>query len=161
MHQHTCIPLGIHSVAIPRSAVAVTGERDNDLSKSIKRLVPKGKLFLELTCATDHKYAQQGYRRYSSMHSEPWNGWGVIRQLHSGPYRNLQTMENWVHSSLHFEESGTAERCFVQLKMWFPVLRYTVTVDLQKVTSVSLITCCVVLHNVAKYWHCGWAQRMR
>jgi len=45
--------------------------------------------------------------------------------------------------------------------MWFPVLRYTVTVDLQKVTSVGLITCGVVLHNVAKYWHCGWAQRIR
>jgi len=46
-----------YSVAIPRSPVAVTGERDNDPSKSIKRLVPKGKVFLELTCATDHEYA--------------------------------------------------------------------------------------------------------
>jgi hypothetical protein len=71
-----------YSVAIPRSPVAVTGERDdvlspdysrilykhsgddqtkdqtkgdNDPSKSIKLLVPKGKLFLELTCATDHE----------------------------------------------------------------------------------------------------------
>jgi len=150
-----------YSVAIPRSPVAVTGERDNDPSKSIKLLVPKGKLFLELTWATDHEYAQ-GYRRYSSMHSEPWNGWGwFVSFIYSWPYRNLQTMENWVYSSLYSEESVIAERCFVQLKMWFPVLRYTVRVDLQKVTSVGLITCCFVLQSVTKYRHCGWAQRIR
>ena len=140
----------VYSAAIPRSPVAVTCERDNDPSKSIKCLVRKGKVLRAITCAKNHKYVDRGYRRYSFMHSYPMKLGEVIHRLHSLPYRNLQSMENWVHSSLHSMESVTAERCFGQLKLWFPVLRYTVTVDLQNVTSV--INCWVVLHKVPNFY---------
>lgn len=160
MHQYTCIPLHIQllyrAVQWLSLVNAIMTLRNSSNAWSLRKGTPRANLRNKPLWIRTTRIPKVQLHAFWTMKRVE-----VFHQLHSWPYRNLQTMENWVYSSLHSEESVIAERCFVQLKMWFPVLRYTVTVDLQNVISIGLITCCVVLHNVAKYWHCGWAQRMR
>jgi len=54
MHQYTCIPLHI---------------------KLLYRAVQWLSLVNAIMTLRNPSNAQQGYRRYRSMHSEPWNGW--------------------------------------------------------------------------------------
>lgn len=64
---------------------------------------------------------------------------------YSNPVNDLQRHFNKIYA----RERVIIERCFGQVKKRFPILHYKVRTALQTVPSV--IICCFVLHNVAKY----------
>ena len=65
------------------------------------------------------------------------------------PWRNPVTLEQRHYNKIFCKERVIIERCFGQLKARFPVLQYKVRSKIEKVPSI--ITCCVVLHNIAKF----------
>jgi hypothetical protein len=52
-------------------------------------------------------------------------------------------------NQVYAAERVVIERCFGQVKRRFPTLQYTVRVKLEAVPTV--IVCCFILHNKAKY----------
>lgn len=64
---------------------------------------------------------------------------------YSNPVDNVQRHFNKIYA----KERVIIERCFGQVKKRFPILHYKVRTALHTVPSV--IICCFVLHNIAKY----------
>lgn len=76
------------------------------------------------------------------------DGYGIEPWLMT-PYRNPVEPMQRAYNRLFKRERVIIERCFGQLKRRFPILQYTCRVLSQKIPSI--IICCFVLHNVAKY----------
>ena len=75
-------------------------------------------------------------------------GYGIMPWLLT-PFKNPDTPEEKLYNKVFTKERVIIERCFGQLKRRFPILHYKVRVALHK--AASIIICCFVLHNVAKY----------
>lgn len=67
------------------------------------------------------------------------------------PYRNAVQNSHKNFNRLLKKERVIIERCFGQLKRRFPILQYVCRVAASNVPTI--IVCCFVLHNVAKYLH--------
>lgn len=76
------------------------------------------------------------------------DGYGLEPWLMT-PFRNPNNALERAYNRLFKKERVIIERCFGQLKRRFPVLKYMCRVKLEKVPSI--IICCIVLHNIAKY----------
>lgn len=66
------------------------------------------------------------------------------------PWRNPVTPAQQHYNNIFCRERVTIERCFGQLKARFPILQYKVR-STKMETIPSIIICCVVLHNIAKW----------
>jgi hypothetical protein len=58
-------------------------------------------------------------------------------------------MEERVYNNLQYEECVISDRGFGKLKQRFPALHYRMRVDREE--DPSVITSCVILHNVVHY----------
>ncbi|XP_022906051.2 putative nuclease HARBI1 [Onthophagus taurus] len=76
------------------------------------------------------------------------DGYGLEPWLMT-PFRNPNNESERTYNRLFKKEKVIIERCFGQLKRRFPILKYMCRVKLERVPSV--IVCCIVLHNIAKY----------
>ncbi|KAK7871143.1 hypothetical protein R5R35_013361 [Gryllus longicercus] len=65
------------------------------------------------------------------------------------PYQNPTTPEQTAFNRVFKTERVVIERCFGQLKRRFPILQSRIRLSTEKVPSVIL--CCCILHNIAKY----------
>lgn len=74
-------------------------------------------------------------------------GYGVIPWLMT-PFRNPDTPAEQSYNRLH-KERIIIERCFGQLKQRFPILHHKIRLATEKIPRV--ITCCFILHNIAKH----------
>jgi hypothetical protein len=63
------------------------------------------------------------------------------------PFRNPVIQEQHSYNKLHCRERGIIERCFGQLKQWFPILQNKMRLSSKQIPSI--ICCCFVLHNIA------------
>ncbi|CAH1977742.1 unnamed protein product [Acanthoscelides obtectus] len=64
------------------------------------------------------------------------------------PFRNPTPGAEINYNKLLKQERAIIERCFGQLKRWFPILQYVCCVKWENV--LKIIIACIVLHNVAK-----------
>ena len=65
------------------------------------------------------------------------------------PYRNPTQEKHLAYNRLLKKQRVIIERCFGQLKRRFPILQYICRISLANVPSI--IVCCFILHNVAKF----------
>jgi hypothetical protein len=65
------------------------------------------------------------------------------------PWRNPITPEQQDSNNIFKRERIVIERCFGQLKSRFPILQYKIRNKIENIPSI--IICCVVLHNIAKF----------
>jgi hypothetical protein len=65
------------------------------------------------------------------------------------PWRNPITPEQQNSNNIFKRERIVIERCFGQLKSRFPILQYKIRNKIENIPSI--IICCVVLHNIAKF----------
>jgi hypothetical protein len=65
------------------------------------------------------------------------------------PWRNPITPEQQNYNNIFERERVVIERCFGQLKLRFPILQYKIRNKMENIPSI--IICCVVLHNIAKF----------
>lgn len=75
-------------------------------------------------------------------------GYGINRWL-MVPYKTTNTVSERTFNRLFTKERVIIERCFGILKRRFPILAYKVRLDIKY--APSIIVCCLILHNVAKY----------
>lgn len=64
------------------------------------------------------------------------------------PFRNTRVEMHRIYNKLHRSERQIIERVFGQVKNRFPFLKYEIRMKTDRVAS--MITCCFILHNVAK-----------
>jgi len=76
------------------------------------------------------------------------SGYGIAPWLIT-PYENPQEPVETHFNNIYAKDRVIIERCFGQVKRRFPTLQYKVRAKLESVSTI--IVCCFVLHNVAKY----------
>lgn len=76
------------------------------------------------------------------------SGYGISPWLIT-PYQNPTNHVQQYFNKVYAKERVIIERCFGQVKRRFPILHYKVRTALKSVPSI--IVCCFVLHNIAKY----------
>jgi hypothetical protein len=76
------------------------------------------------------------------------SGYGISPWLIT-PYENPQTVVKQNFNKIYATDRVIIERCFGQLKRRFPILHYKVRTKLTSIPGV--ITCCAILHNIAKF----------
>ena len=65
------------------------------------------------------------------------------------PFKVPNTPAQKAFNKVLTQERVIIERCFGQLKQWFPILQNKVHMGLKKIPT--LIICCCVLHNISKF----------
>lgn len=65
------------------------------------------------------------------------------------PFRNPENAQQRRYNAVHTRNRVIIEHSFGQLKRRFPILRYGIRLNLERVATC--ITACFVLHNIAKF----------
>lgn len=77
------------------------------------------------------------------------DGYGIVLWLLTPFDRNSRNPVHVHFDTVYAKEWVIIERCFGQVKQWFLILHYKVWLHLDRVPSI--IMCCFMLHDVAKY----------